>query len=119
MSFKPTDFLSIAEDLVKDKDYDHAAGYRTIIGRAYYGCFLYARDGLGLQNWQPTKDKKRGEIHREVITLLKSKDSTRGDFLSKLRWKRNNADYNLNLIIDKNDAIYAIKLAKKITANPV
>ena len=115
MSFKPTDFLKIADDLLKDKNYDHPAGYRTVIGRAYYGCFLYTRDSLGLQTWQPRKGKKRGEIHKVVIGTLKSRDSMKGDCLSKLRRKRNDSDYNLDLEVGKVDAIYAIKLAKRIT----
>ena len=115
MSFKPIDFLKIADDLLKDKNYDHPAGYRTVIGRAYYGCFLCSRDRLGLQKWQPRKGKKRVEIHKIVIGTLKSKDGMKGDFLSKLRRKRNDADYDMDLTVGKDDAIYAIKLAKRIT----
>lgn len=115
MSFNPTDFLKIADSLLKDKKYDNAAVYRTVIGRAYYGCFLYTRNNLGLQNWQPRKGGKKGDIHYIVIMTLKSKDQKKGDFLWSLRNKRNKADYDLNLAINKNDAIYALTLARKIT----
>ena len=115
MSFNPNDFIKIADDLLKDKNYDHPAGYRTIIGRTYYGCFLHFRDIFGLQSWRPRSGRKKGEIHQVVITTLKSRDRTKGDFLWRLRNKRNAADYNLNWVVNKNDAIYAIQLAKRIT----
>ena len=109
MSFNPNNFIKIADDLVKDKNYDNESGYRTVIGRAYYGCYLYARDGLGLQKWQPTKGKG-GEIHKVVSTTLKSKDGLKGDLLSTLRRKRNLADY----ISDKTE----VRFFRSIYRNP-
>ena len=67
------------------------------------------------QSHHPRKGKKRGDIHKIVIGTLKSKDGMKGDFLSKLRRKRNDADYDMDLAVGKDDANYAINLAKRIT----
>ena len=94
MSIESHDFINLANKLLNDKGYkDNEATFRTIISRAYYGCFLYLIPKLGLNYTTYLRKHKQGEIHQKVIDTLKDRDPTSGSFLESLRRSRNKSDY--------------------------
>jgi len=109
MSFDWKDFIRLAEELIKRSD---EASLRSAISRAYYGVFCILRNKMGF------KDYKQSYVHRKVIDLyIKSsnpQEKLAGQLLDELRKRRNNADYNEDIIIDFNFAQRTIEDAKNI-----
>ena len=94
MSFDPKEFIELASSLNGDKlltNISEEAIKRTIIGRAYYGAFLYARNKVGYQI------DKTGNVHYKVAQLFTDKiDMTEqkiGKYLGELHDFRKTADY--------------------------
>ena len=99
MIFDPIKFLDLATKLLYDINYDEDARYRTCISRAYYAVHLFTKNKLkdiGVII-KIEKDERKGAIHDKVIDGLKMKNGNLGDMLSKLRDKRGDADYTLNV----------------------
>jgi len=107
--FDPLAFLDVAHSLASDGE----AEMRTCVGRAYYGLFLRARDGLeaaGLM--RPLGD---GRDHGAVIvTLRRNKRGTAGNKLDKLRELRAKADYSTSTPVGQRDVSQALQLADDI-----
>lgn len=82
----PLNFLAIAREVAVGGTDAH---FRTAISRAYYCCFLIARDGIGVTG---TKD-----IHKRVITAIRGLSGywAVADELDNLRKLRVIADYQL------------------------
>jgi uncharacterized protein (UPF0332 family) len=88
MTFNPSEFLRVANELALNTDDE--ASLRSAVSRAYYAVFLQARDCLGLHGHRRT-------IHGQVIGRLKSADRNAGDQLDKLEVLRGEADYELEV----------------------
>jgi len=101
--FSPFDFLNLAKDLINDNE----AKIRTAISRAYYSSFLIARDTFSLSEKTP-------KVHRKVVSILYSRNPIVANQLHLLRRKRNFADYDTKVVLSRNDAENAIKLAEDI-----
>lgn len=82
----PLDFLAVAREVASGGTDAHL---RTAIGRAYYCCFLIARDRAGVTG---TKD-----VHKRVITAVRGLPGywAVADELDSLRKLRVTADYQL------------------------
>jgi uncharacterized protein (UPF0332 family) len=109
MNFNWIRYIYLATELLKGSDESY---YRSAISRAYYGVFCIARDRKGYSNY------KRSDVHSKVITeYVKSNDEDErsvGFLLVELRNSRNQADYNSNKVIRKNEAERMVKAAKFI-----
>lgn len=109
MNFNWIRYIYLATELLKGSDESY---YRSAINRAYYGVFCIARDRKGYSNY------KRSDVHSKVITeYVKSNDEDErsvGFLLVELRNSRNQADYNSNKVIRKNEAERMVKAAKSI-----
>lgn len=118
MSIEGFDFINLANSLLNDEDYvDNEAIFRTIISRAYYGCFLYLIPKLGLSYTTYLKKRNPGEIHQKVIDILKDRDPFSGSLLDSLRKSRNNSDYHPNDDILVKEAQDSLVIAQQITSN--
>lgn len=108
--FDPLDFLKLAEELSASPGDE--AKLRTSIGRAYYSAFLKAREWLKPKS---LKSYNGPEAHKEVQDdLERYKERMLKDKLSKLRRRRNEADYNLSRVIKEMEANDAVVLSKEI-----
>jgi len=110
--FEPSEFLTIAEKLLKDSKYKNQAGFRTSVSRSYYAAFLAIRkklEELGISIG-------RGyEQHKIVVDKLMEKNQTTiGSQLRSLREKRNDADYNLHANINDELAKECTKLSSLV-----
>ena len=110
------DYLYCCE--FSDEKFDLQCIYRTIINRAYYATYLYAREWI-LDNGEYKSldyyiDGGTG-THRAVYLALRNmgQKSVSND-LRCFKRLRNDADYDIVKIITKNDALKAIKLARRI-----
>lgn len=115
MSFEPSDFLTIAEQLISDPRYRNQAGFRTSVSRSYYAAFLVVRkklEDLGVSV------KQGYEQHQDVINMIMSKGHTNvGNKLRHLRDKRNDADYHLRANINEQLARECIKLSSIVISS--
>lgn len=106
MSIKPSDLVSYAEEIL-----DHGGcetHFRNVIGRAYYGAFLTARDKA-----QEMSDEKfdGGGAHMQLVRFYKNVDETIANMLDGLRIHRISADYKLNKEFHYYDANSCCKRA--------
>jgi uncharacterized protein (UPF0332 family) len=104
--FDPIDFLSLAEDLIRNEISE--AKIRTSIGRSYYASFLYARKVAGLTSLRTP------EVHRKVVRFLYVKEPAIANRLHLLRRFRDSADHNLDYVLEIDKAKECVKLAKSI-----
>ena len=111
MAFNPQLLLDLADNLCEDANYDDEAKYRTSISRAYYAAHLTAHCKLKSTGIDFPKDSN---IHYEVINHFKKKDRHVSNMLYRLRKNRNDADYDLDMKIDKGHAISCLKSSKII-----
>lgn len=99
--FDPRRFLVLANDLIKDGDYERNCRARTAMGRIYYAPFLLALYKLEEKGIRiPDRDR----IHQSVIeTYMEKNLSTIGDGLDQLRERRVDADYHMmaSITLDK------------------
>lgn len=109
MSFDWTDFIRLADALIKSKD---EASLRSGISRAYYGVFCIARNRKGFKNY------KKPDVHRKVIDKYQNSNSNKeryiGRVLDGLRRERNDADYDEDKMISPSLAQRNLLKAKKI-----
>lgn len=121
MGFDCNDFLKLSKALLADSNYcDNTfseAAMRTIISRAYYAAFLYARQQL--EQKHRVRFNKKARVHKQVMIKLKTYDRTLGGLLHTLRENRNKADYNVMLEINKSHADFAVKLAEQLVKSPI
>lgn len=111
MAFNPRHLLDLADNLCKDANYDNEAGHRTSISRAYYAAHLTARCKLKSTGIDFPEDSN---IHYEVIRYFKKKDKQVSNMLYRLRQHRNDADYDLDMKIQKGLALSCLKSSKII-----
>ena len=105
--FNPMDFLSVGENLIAGAPKE--GEYRTVIGRAYYSCFLVARDqlfGVDQRRLTPklkrrlTRKGKLAGVHEVILIALASHPGLRpgqqmrlSSQLGQLKDMRVHADY--------------------------
>ena len=115
MVFNPRDFLEIASQLFGDRRYHHEAGWRTIVGRAYYASFLASHKKLQ-ELGESFSDT--AEVHQEVIDKVMERNSTTANKLFTLRTERNKADYNWDATFS-NNALPGLLRFAEIVVNDV
>lgn len=107
MAFDPVEFYRLGGEIFNRQDGSERE-YRTVIGRAYYGAFLAARDKAGITS-------ASGSIHLETANhYLKTNQSAIGNRLNGLRLQRNAADYDLSCQISSRNAGEALKLSLRL-----
>lgn len=112
MQFNPLEFLTLAETLSDDVNYQTESGFRTSVGRAYYAAFHTVKAWLEGDGWKPRK--KRGRTHQQVIHALKDLDTTAGSLLKKLFDLRVRSDYKLHKHVGAEFVGESIQLSKEI-----
>lgn len=112
MSFNSIDFYHLAIWLDTQQDSNLIeARMRTIISKAYYGAFLFARDKAGITD-------NSGYVHELVQKHYYAvKKSKLANDLNKLRFERNKADYKLNQTITPLNAKNALSISRNILKN--
>ncbi|MEK7398583.1 MAG: hypothetical protein AAB116_16750 [Candidatus Poribacteria bacterium] len=109
MIFDWITYIYLADELLTGTD---EAYYRSAISRAYYGVFCIARDRKGYS------DYKKSDAHSKVIeNYVKSSDEDEriiATILIKLRRARNYADYDANVVINREMAKMMVNSAKAI-----
>jgi uncharacterized protein (UPF0332 family) len=109
----PIDFLETA-DLLKKKN--HQGHLRTSIGRSYYATFLYFRERLKSKGLVKII-KPKSDVHSFVINCLQYSHIAEGSkaarYLKDLQQAREDADYDLDKVLDPNDAKDAFERARK------
>ncbi|MDG7001484.1 MAG: hypothetical protein JRN15_20500 [Nitrososphaerota archaeon] len=98
--FDPNDFYLLACSLSNSGIYDEAKG-RTSVGRAYYACFLAAREQLKSKGFNFNGDEKDHSLIKTYLGQMQR--SNLSHKISSLRRLRNDADYELSLIIREKD----------------
>jgi len=108
MNFDPRDFISISKEL---KNGDSEAHIRSMIGRAYYGAFGYAKSKIDFYD-------ESLSVHFKLIELLKKSiypnQQRAGKILEELHKTRKKADYKYNISIKKNSCVYTISNAEQV-----
>ena len=114
MSFDWPEFIEWAANLPTTPEREQAR-LRSVISRAYYGCFHPARIR------SPFRDAIDNDTHWRVIRFYKYHPARRlntiGKNLDILRRLRNSADYDDSISFKQVDATKAINVAKKILAD--
>lgn len=109
MAFDPVGFFRLAEHLYAEQN--HEAGYRAVIGRAYYAAMLYARNKAGLSS-------KGAGGHETVVRHYKSSSDAKlaaiGNRLDDLRVSRTNSDYECDNIVVSREASACIIKSRNI-----
>lgn len=109
--FNPEIFLDIAKKVKDSNDLDEQGRLRTSIGRAYYAAFLATRERLRFRGIKFEKERQ----HQDVLDALDDLDEYNIKYqLETLRTFRINADYYLNILIDKNLCEKSIILSEEI-----
>ena len=109
-NFDPALFLRLAERLALAKD---EAWHRTSVSRAYYACFLKAREALRSRGYIFTDGP---EDHRLTVRYLREAIGRKADKLDRLRFMRNKADYDVAEVVGRRDAEKAVLIAKSLMA---
>lgn len=111
MKFDPSFFLNVARDISLDGQYCYEAGHRTCINRAYYAAYLVSRGYLESLGYSTSTSIS---AHRDVIDKFAGQNQKVRGLLHNLFKLRKDADYKLNIPIEKNDADYSISMAEEI-----
>ena len=122
MPFNPEDFLKLAEQLYKDRGYQHVeeAAFRTSISRAYYATFLRIREVIReilsrtyiIDYFEEVA--RTGRIHSCIKNLLGGVDRYMGSIYGRLLFLRRRSDYDLRSSISYKDVEEALGIAKRI-----
>ncbi|MDC1513626.1 hypothetical protein N8456_06010 [Porticoccaceae bacterium] len=109
MPIQPKDLVAYAEDILKYEGCE--THYRNVIGRAYYGAFLTARNKA-----QKMSDEKfdGGGAHSKLVKFYMGIDETIGNMLDVMRRSRIHADYQLDKKFGYYDANICCTRAKKL-----
>ena len=111
-AFDPALFLQLAERLVERGEDE--AWYRTSVSRAYYACFLKAREALRSRGLPFTGGP---EDHRLVAKYLREALGRGAAYkLGRLRMMRNEADYDVGKAVDRSAAEKAVFIARSLMA---
>lgn len=111
MKFDPSFFLEVARDISSDDHYCYEAGHRTCINRAYYAAHLISRGYLESLGYNTSAGTS---AHRDVIDKFTGQNQKVRGLLHNLFKLRKDADYKLNVPIEKKDADYSISMAEEI-----
>jgi uncharacterized protein (UPF0332 family) len=116
MASEPEDYLTFADRLLRDDTMVGEAVYRTIISRAYYAIFLFARDLLEREG---TRLRGGGErSHTDVWEYLLSTEDSNGVSLGQqgndLRAARTIADYRFHRNVSLKDAETVVLTAEHL-----
>jgi uncharacterized protein (UPF0332 family) len=120
VSFNWTDYLTLAENLVRDPSSPgpKEASLRAAISRAYYGAFCSARSFAETKDNPPLSRKGKASDHRLIIDhFAKFPDPDRKKIsvnLDRLRSDRNKADYDDHLHQSNSLATISIQRAQEI-----
>ena len=107
MPLDPASFYALAGGLLNSENADEAV-YRTVIGRAYYAAFLFARNQAGIRT-------STGAVHQITIDrYLELGKSGIANRLGQLRIARTEADYDCQATISKSQAGKNLKLARLV-----
>lgn len=110
----PGDFLGVADRL---RAFQSEAELRTSVGRSYYGLYNILLESLSSRG---VTFKKDGVDHWRLTNYLqrcRNQDAARiGTALQDLRVQRNDADYEMNAVIDKNQAELAYRRTQRVVA---
>jgi len=121
--FNYYDFLKLAKQLFHDEKYQSEAAIRTIIGRSYYSVFLHVREFIkdNLEKLDPNLYEEfmqyilpKGVVHSSVRKIIKKLSFKLGYKIAKLSDLRKDADYDLSIIISKQEAEEAIQTAEEL-----
>lgn len=107
--FDPSDFFEVAESLYESNK--TPAGYRTVVGRAYYAAFLVARDYAGLQSRGPGGHESVAQHYKSE---LKAVHILIGNRLDTLRVERATSDYDCSADVGQRKAGSAIALSRQV-----
>lgn len=110
MSFDPVDYYYLAGILYKQDNKPYTEAYhRTTISIAYYSAFLVARKKSGITSLS-------GSVHRDVHTHFFKNSRTRkiANNLESLKFKRHEADYDMDKTLTSRDSGIALKWAEQI-----
>lgn len=114
MPFNWSDFISLAENLIANKD--DQASLRSSASRAYYGAFGRVR--IYFSSKYKLKDSLGDGVHQKIIGTLKGSDNrkeyTLGNTLSQLRDSRNDADYESHMSFNKQQVEEVIRKSKSL-----
>ena len=110
--FKPRKFLKLAEDLIKDGDYEEPARTRTAIGRAYYASHLFIRQKMQKSGWKIPDDHS---VHTFIVDeLLESEIPHIGSMLDDLLEQRRKADYYMDAQLSVSEGKHYVQVSKEI-----
>ena len=121
-AFIPNHLLELAfyldnKDFNND-NFDLQCVYRTIVNRAYYATYLYAREWIfdngDSNNLESYSDGKSGYHKVIILALNQLKQYSASSKFSDFKGLREKADYNIIDIISVNEAKRALDLAKDI-----
>lgn len=121
-AFIPDHLLELAKYLYdknfSDENFDLQCVYRSVINRAYYATYLYAREWIfdngDYNNLDSYSDGKSG-YHKAVILALNNlKQHSAGSKFKDFKDLREKADYHIVDIVSKFDAERALNLARDI-----
>lgn len=108
MAFNPVDYYYLASWLNTQTNQLDEACARAVVAKAYYGCFLEARNRAGIAD-------KTTSVHKKVHEhYSKAGNTALANRLKDLRLKRNDADYDTNLTVTTRNSGQALALARKI-----
>lgn len=115
MTFSWKHYISLATELCSRTD---EPALRSAISRAYYGAFCYSRNYLVNKSRISSSRNDQAAIHKTVIDyFIDSEDedeNTAGEYLSNLRKKRNEADYDTNFLVYNENILKIIGNANKV-----
>ncbi len=122
MNFNPIDFLQLARQLYKDRDYIQIqqAAYRTSISRIYYAVFLLLRELISEKAVETSLAMeystiaKSGRIHSFIKKSLERSDRYLGKIYGSLFLKRKHADYEMEKEFYAKDIEEALKISEEI-----
>lgn len=109
MSIIPKDLVGYAEVLLKPDSCEIQC--RNVIGRAYYGAFLTAREAARKSSGESFSG---ASPHKQLVEYYKTKNRKVSNMLDTLRISRVDADYKINRAFDYFCANSCCKRAKKI-----
>lgn len=120
------EILDLAKKLFHQVDPSDLPMIRNIVGRAYYSSFHKAQEvAVERYSW-PESDNIKGGMHEKLysrfnnhgladLNKCKTIAQIKSDLI-RLKKKRVNADYSLNVVMTKLDADYCIRTAELINS---
>lgn len=108
MPFNPEEFIPIAELLVASDD---ESKHRSAANRAYYAAYLIAESMSGI-------DVQYKDSHQEIWNVFNLDYCTNGQSIrdrgTKLKKRRQHADYDMSKSFSRKEAEYSIKEARDL-----